>query len=154
MHIINKRDFVASIVLLLVMLGFYMESTRIDTMGGVDLGPLFFPHLMMGVIFILSVALLCKSVSFSAAAAKKATAEKLFCTTKDQVIFIALFFIYLIALPYAGYLPATLAYLIINMIYLGQKGSKKWYVIYLCSTIGMTALIYYIFAKVMLLFLP
>ena len=155
MHIVNKRDFLASIVLLLGMLGFYVESTRIDTQGGVDLGPLFFPHLMVIVIAILSVALLFKSISFSPASEeKKAAPEKIFCTTKDQTVFIALFFIYLIALPSAGYIPATLIYLIVNMIYLGQRGSTKWYIIYICSTIGMTAFIYYIFAKVMLLFLP
>ena len=84
MHIVNKRDFLASIVLLLGMLGFYMESTRIDTQGGVDLGPLFFPHLMVIVIAILSVALLFKSISFSPASGeKKAAPEKIFCTTKD-----------------------------------------------------------------------
>ena len=33
MHIVNKRDFLASIVLLLAMLGFYVESTRIETHG-------------------------------------------------------------------------------------------------------------------------
>ena len=97
MHIVNKRDFLASIVLL-AMLGFYVESTRIETQGGVDLGPLFFPHLMVIVIAILSVVLLFKSISFSPAGKdQKAAPEKIFCTTKDQTIFIAPFFIYLMA---------------------------------------------------------
>lgn len=152
MHIVNKRDFLASIVLLLGMLGFYVESTRIDTQGSVDFGPLFFPYLMVIVIAILSVALLFKSISFSAARGE--SKSKILCATKDQTVFITLFFIYLITLPYVGYIPATLIYLVVNMIYLGKRGSKKWYAIYVCSTIGMTAFIYYIFAKVMLLFLP
>ena len=86
MHIVNKRDFLASIVLLLAMLGFYVESTRIETQGGVDLGPLFFPHLMVIVIAILSVVLLFKSISFSPAGKdQEAAPEKIFCTTKDRL---------------------------------------------------------------------
>lgn len=153
MYIINKRDFVASIVLLLAMVAFFIESKRIDITGGVDLGPLFFPYLMISIIFILSIILLFKSISFTKPNGEHQN-QKFFNTTKDQNIFLLLFFAYLIALPIISYLPATIIYLLITMIYLGQSKIKKWIIIYICSTLGMTAFVYYIFANVMSLFLP
>lgn len=154
MQIVNKKDFAAAVVLLLVMCGFYLESGNIDVMGGAGLGPLFFPYVMMGAITLLSALLLLKSISFK----PRPTAAPVAATgraglTMDQAVFIALFFLYLLALPFVGYLPGTLAYLIVNMIYLGKRKSK-WYAIYVATTICVTALIYYVFAKVMLLFLP
>lgn len=154
MHIVNKKDFITGIAILLIMAGFYLESKRIDLMGAAGLGPLFFPYLMMFLLSLLSLALLFKSVSFQApAVSAPAPAAAKAGRTPEQTVFIVMFFAYLLALPFAGYLPATLVYLIANMVYLGKK-ETKWYVIYAVTTAGVTALIYYIFAKVMLLFLP
>ena len=153
MHIANKKDFVSAIVLLLIMTGFYMESKNIDLMGGADLGPLFFPYMMMGIISLLALTLLVNSLSFRTPLPARTTSGTPPQWTKDQGIFIGLFFVYLLALPSIGYIACTLAYLLINMLYLGKK-ENKWYAIYALTTVGITALVYYIFAKVMLLFLP
>lgn len=154
MHIANKKDFISALVLFFIMGVFYMDSRRIDLMGGTDLGPLFFPYVMMGIIALLALMLLVSSLSFSTPAQPvSAVAHTAKEWNKDQCIFIALFMVYLLALPFGGYVLSTVVYLLINMIYLGKK-ENKWYMIYTFSTVGVTALVYYIFAKIMLLFLP
>lgn len=154
MHIASKKDFISALVLFLVMGVFYVDSRRIDLMGGADLGPLFFPYVMMGIVSFLALLLLVNSLSFRSPARPAppgAHAEKEW--NKDQCIFIAMFMVYLLVLPFGGYVLSTVVYLLVNMIYLGKK-ENKWYMIYTLTTISVTAFIYYIFAKVMLLFLP
>lgn len=153
MHIAKKGDFVAAVALLLAAVAFWFEGKNIGDIGGGDaFGPLFFPHMLLVIIAILALVLLVQSISFTAITDGAQVAGGGW-VNRDQIIFIGLFLLYLIILPFAGYVPSTLGYLAINMVYLGKK-SVKWYAIYTCCVLGMTSLIYYIFAHVMKLFLP
>jgi hypothetical protein len=109
---------------------------------------------MMGIIALLSLALLLTSISFRRPAhSASGKAEAGTGTAARQAVFIGIFFAYLLALPYGGYILCTLLYLLSNMFWLGKR-ETKWYVVYAASTVLITALVYFIFAKMMLLFLP
>lgn len=153
MRVVEKGNFAAAIALLLATAGFWIEGKNVSDIGGGDaFGPLFFPHMLLLIIALLALVLLAQSISFSNSADKTQASAGSW-VNKDQLIFVGLFLLYLLVLPFAGYVPSTLGYLAINMVYLGKR-SLNWYAIYTCCVICVTSLIYYIFAYVMKLFLP
>ena len=151
MHIDSKKDFYAGLVLLVVVAIFIQETGKVEYVQHGDLGPRFFPYLMSGFIGLLSLVLVWNSLSFGGQH-ERAT-QKPLRVTKEQLVFIGLFFVYVLAMPLLGYVPSTLLYLASSMIYLGKKSPRR-YALYTLIAVAVTAAVYFIFVHLMMLFLP
>lgn len=152
MHIAGKSDFYSSLLLLALMGLCWKESRNIDQGIGFALGPLFFPHLLMGCIILCSLILLVRSIGRGRAPAAAAAAPD-FRTVCYRIVLVCLSAVYIFALPYGGYAPCTAIYLVTAMLILGKRDAKSiavYVVVSLCMTFGVQ----YVFADLLHLFLP
>lgn len=156
MTIKKPADFYAAIALLAAMGAVYNQSLAVDTSMNIAMGPLFFPYMLMGAITLLSLCLVFKSVSFANPGAKSES-KKEASTNREglmlQVCTVLLLFGYVLLLPVLSYIPATFIFLLILMLLLGPR-SPKHILISAITAGAVTGVLYGIFAKVLLLFLP
>ena len=156
MIIKKKGDAAAALGLLAGMAALYSNSLTINDTLNYALGALFFPYVMIGTISLLALILLLQSVDFSAAAAARpdsAARRKSMRVLLTQVGLIALLALYIVVLPHTGYIPTTVVFLIVCMIFLGERKPRKIAVYAVCS-VATTAVLYVVFGKMLRLFLP
>ena len=152
----KKGDAAAAVVLLAGMGALYANSLTINDTLNYALGALFFPYVMIGTITVLALILLYQSVDFAAVSApardEEAKAKNLH-VLLTQAGLVGLLALYIAVLPYTGYIPTTVVFLIASMIFLGERKPKKIAVYAVCA-VATTAILYVIFGKMLHLFLP
>ena len=156
MSIRDKKDFYASLVLLLVCSLLLRSLSTINVSIEYALGPIFFPRIVLGVILVMAAILFLKSIKFEAmpSTAKCAEPKKpLPIEVFYQLGTVGLLALYLFFLPIFGYVPSTIVFLFITILMLGPK-TKKGIAIYLVVAMTVAFLLHYIFASVLKLFLP
>jgi len=121
-----------------------------------SIGPLLFPRIILGAIFVLSTCLAWHNVDFTgrskpAAPAKPDPAKRQGSILRAGVIILLL--VYLVVLPYAGYRAATMVFLFVNMAFLGPR-TKKMLGLYAVIAVITTLSMQYLFGTVLKLFLP
>jgi hypothetical protein len=155
---VKKPADLAAAVVLLIGTGFaYNESRLIDTSLNYALGPLFVPYLLLGAIALLSVILALQSISFkqaaSASAPRPGIGIGINAGTALQVAFIAWLIAYLVMLPHLGYVPSTILFLSGGAMLLGDRKPKT-----VAIAVGIAAVVtvalWFLFGRVLLLFLP
>ena len=154
MTIKNPADFISSLVLLAFVGVLYHESLNIRITFIIAYGPRFFPYVIMSALALLAVCLAWQSVDFSGE--QKPVADKITVNKTAllmQASFLAAFAAYLILMPTLGYLLSTILFLFSTMILLGERKPKD---LLLNAAVACTVAgaLYYIFGKVLLIFLP
>ena len=129
------------------------EDWRQSTVGDVEfftVGPRFFPFLTAGIMGILAILLMVGSLLRQ----KSGAAESRVPINKEQLkpvlVFIGIGLLYIISLPLLGVIVATPVCL---MVYFWYFDLRKWVWVLLLS-IGITAVIYICFEKLMMVPLP
>jgi len=155
----KKMDFYFSLVLLAGLAIFYQQSFLITKLTFDGLGAAFFPRIVILLTAFLTLLLLMKSVDFTGAAvieAKAVKAPKPPKEEKDVVLkwtFVGLFLVYIIILPWVGYVVATLAFLIGSMFWIGPRTLKSLPMIMIVGVVT-TFGVQYLFGNLLRLFLP
>ena len=156
MTIKKRNDFILAIVFLLGSVFFYAQTYEIREIMFFSLGPLVFPRIVLGVMFVLSACMLIQNVAFGGNAEPQAKAEKRpwdVKTTCLRLSLIGLMLAYLIALPYLGYTGTTIVFLFLGMLLLGKRTAKSM-AAYVVLSVVVTLSLQYLFGNVLKLFLP
>ena len=156
MVIKNKNDAAAAVALLASMGALYAQSHNIVDSLKYALGGFFFPYVMLGTISVLSLILLYQSIDFSGTAAPQTDEEvrkRNLRALGVQAGTIGLLAFYIFIMPYTGYVPTTVAFLIICMAFLGERSPRRFALYAVCAAIT-TAVLYVVFGKMLHLFLP
>ena len=124
--------------------------------GADALGPRFFPFMLTVAMSVLSLIIVFQSVDMSGAKRVKSDAKTIDrdpVAARMQWAFIGALGVYIIVLPYIGYIVATFCFCFLTMLLLGPIDKKSVFVSALMSAITSIALTY-IFGHILKLFLP
>jgi putative tricarboxylic transport membrane protein len=151
---VNKRDFITSVVLLIVAALAWRESYKIPKLVFTDnVGSAFFPRIVITLIAIMSVILMIGSFR---AKPRTSTEREPKGRTRDLLIRVAVFGLliaYVALLPKLGYTWATMGFLVLLMLLLGPvtlKSVLTMVVVTICTTLGIE----YVFGTLLRVFLP
>ena len=153
MTVKKPADLMASLVIFAAVGAMLHQSRQIEVTTVHAYGPNFFPGMLMAVLALLAACLAWHSIDFSgkreAAVQVRINKSVLFL----QCAFVAALIAYLIVMPLIGYVPSTLLFLFSTMALLGERKPKDlaFYALLACV---ITGVLYYIFAELLLLFLP
>jgi putative tricarboxylic transport membrane protein len=151
---VKKPADLATAVVLLIGVGFvYKESLKIDTSLNYALGPLFFPYLLMAAIALLSAALALQSVSFRGTGGTARSGPGISGSLIMQAALIVSLVVYLVVLPVLGYIPATILFLSGSMILLSNR-KPGTVAVAVGAAVVVTVSLWFLFGKILLLFLP
>lgn len=146
--------FTGTIFFLLSSFMYYTACQLPPGMFG-TLGAGFFPKIIFGTLSILSLILTIKSIIALLADKKSSAENESFSLRQYSTVLIAfvLFFFFVLALKYFGFVIASLFFMPTLMWILGPK-TKQSLLLILCTSVGMTAVIYLSFTHVLQVFLP
>ena len=116
---ITRRDAIAGAVLLVigVVYGLLTASLPNRSLPNTP-GPAFFPWLITVGLIVLSVALLVQSVVRGGGDSQQATSDRF---ASRWLVALTLFFVYLILLPYAGFLAVSVPFFAALMWLYGER---------------------------------
>lgn len=149
-----KGELIFSILILIAALFLYWVTGSFGTgtvLQGAQMGPAFWPRLLLGALLLLSVIV--SAGTIRKIARQKAWGESLLTMDRGKVRFFAAIGLgagYLILLPVLGFIAITPVFMIAFMLLLGEK-SKGWI---LGVSVAMTAIIVILFTKAMYVPLP
>jgi hypothetical protein len=151
---VKTGDLLMALAMLALSVALYIQSGEIDTTMIYALGPVFFPKILIGILAVLSLVLLYQSVDLTGRKGwcqpvKKATANAFVLRWS----LVALVLVYLVVLPLAGYVYATIPFLFAGMCLLGPLKPKDL-AIYAVTSVAVALGLQYIFATLLKLFLP
>jgi hypothetical protein len=149
-----KGELIFALLIFVVSLFLYWVTGSFGTgtvLQGSQMGPAFWPRLLLGALLLLSVVVSVGTIR--KIAREKAWGESLLTMDRGKVRFFAaigLGVAYLILLPVLGFIAITPVFMIAFMLLLGEK-SKGWII---GVSIAMTAIIVVLFTKAMYVPLP
>ena len=156
MRIRNMNDCITGTVLLLLSAFLFHETWFFREVHSFSFGPRVFPRIILGITGICAFVLLLQNLSFG----EKATGERQkvkgnanFSVFGIRLGLIALLSLYATALPLVGYLPCTIAFLFLTMLFLGIRKPKAVLLYAVVSSVFACAL-FYIFSTLLRFFLP
>ena len=145
-----SRSQIASLIMCIfsLLLFFYITPAAVEK-GGLEAAhnPSFMPNLITIILGILSFFMLLAE-TFKPQPLSDATAAPLF--SPRVLIAITFFILYMISTTFIGYLPSTILALAAYLLFFGIR---KWTTIIVLSA-GFAVLLYWFFAKIMLIMLP
>lgn len=156
MTIKKRNDFILATVFLLGSVFFYGQTYEIREVMYFSLGPLVFPRIVLGIMFVLSASMLIQNVEFRRSAEPRAKTDKAPWNAKATWLrlgLIGLLLAYLVTLPYLGYTGTTIAFLFLGMSLLGVRTVKSL-AVYAALAVIVTLSLQYLFGHVLKLFLP
>lgn len=157
MRIKKGKDLLLAALTLLVCALLYHQTYFISEGLVVGLGAAAFPRGVLIVTMILAGILAAQSLDFGKAKTGEESPER--GNRFDVKVFlyrwglVALLGLYILALPVAGYLPTTIAFMTACMLYLGYRTWRSA-LIYLCISTAVAYLLQYVFGVMLHLFLP
>ena len=154
MTITNKKDFISATVILAVVAFLYSASYSIDLGLNYALGPVFFPRLMLGLVGVAAVVLALQSLgkrSEEKAAHAGSSLDRQ--TVMYRCSLVGLTLLYILVIPMLSYVAATIIFLILGMMLLGDRTPKK-IALYAVLSVAITFGLEYIFSGLLHLFLP
>lgn len=157
MEITKKMDFGAAVFLLLFMGLLYGQTSGFGPGALSAASPDFFPLLMIGIIAVLSLRLLFSSVRFrKAPPLERPTLPAGGPAAVNPLPFftVALLGLYIALLPVLTYIPATFLFLFTGMSVLAGKRDARSLAVYFGLSGVTTGVLYFIFARLLQLFLP
>jgi hypothetical protein len=116
---INRRDAIAGAILLVIGVAYGLLTAALPNRSLPNTpGPAFFPWLITAGLIVLSVALLVQSVVRDGGDSRHATSDRF---ASQSLLALILFFVYLILLPYAGFLAASVPFFAALMWLYGER---------------------------------
>jgi hypothetical protein len=126
------------------------RQSKIEGMEFFTIGPRFFPYLSAGIMGLLSLLLIFEGLLRKRAGTGKAETPSSQPSLRPVFAFMGIGFGYIVVLPYLGVILATPLCL---AVYFWYFEFRRWIWTLLLS-IGVTGIIYYCFAKLMMVPLP
>jgi hypothetical protein len=161
MRIANASNFVFGLSLLLACSLLYGETYHFRRIAFLSLNPTWFPRVILGGLMFLSCCLMWQSVAFRPGASPEAghrSEEKEKLDRRPllmQVGFVGLCLAYATVMPLIGYIPATIAFLLAGMLFLGRRSlTARRIAIYCVTGLAVTFSMKLIFKDILKLFLP
>ncbi len=116
---ITRRDAIAGAILFVIGVTYGLLTVALPNRSLPNTpGPAFFPWLITAGLIVLSVALLVQSVVRDGGNSRHATSDRF---ASLSLLAIILFFVYLIVLPYAGFLAASVPFFAALMWLYGER---------------------------------
>ncbi len=143
-----RRDVIVGAILLIIGVAYgLMTASLPDRSLPNTPGPAFFPWLITGGLLVLSVALLSRSLTVGGYESPQASSDRL---AYRRVLFLLWFSVYLVILPYAGFLPASVPFFVGLMWFYGERNRLALTL----ATIIIPASLFYIFRLAFQILLP
>ncbi len=155
MCIKKKADFISGLVFIAMMGVLLLQGEKLEMPYIIGGGPKMFPYALMAGIVVCSLVVIFRSLDFTKEKTDEEGKEKkrLHIPTALQLIVFACLLVYICILPVIGYIPATFLFLFGEMTLLGKRTAKNLLIYFIISS-AVTGLVYFIFAKMLMLFLP
>ncbi|WP_461208761.1 tripartite tricarboxylate transporter TctB family protein [Desulfocurvus sp. DL9XJH121] len=155
---VKTGDFVMALVLLLFGALLYQRCCALRPACLIAGGPVFFPKILVWIMGLLSLVLIYQSISRPGAPAtceEKKTVKPAvdWRTLALRWSLVGLVMVYLLVMPWLGYIPSTVLFLIVSMCLLGPTKPKNLVIYALVSGI-VTSILYYVFGVLLTVFLP
>ncbi len=146
--ILARRNVIVGAVLLVIGVAYGLMTAFLPDRSLPNTpGPAFFPWLITGGLLVLSAALLARSLTADGIDSPQTSSDRL---ANRRVVFLIWFGVYLITLPYAGFLPASIPFFVGLMWLYGERNRLALTL----ATIIIPASLFYIFRLGFQIFLP
>lgn len=146
--ILARRNVIVGAVLLVIGVAYgLMTASLPDRSLPNTPGPAFFPWLITGGLLVLSTALLARSLTADGIDSPQTSSDRL---ANRRVVFLIWFGVYLVMLPYAGFLPASIPFFVGLMWLYGERNRLALTL----ATIIIPTCLFYIFRLGFQIFLP
>ncbi len=146
--ILARRNVIVGAVLLVIGVAYgLMTASLPDRSLPNTPGPAFFPWLITGGLLVLSAALLARSLTADGIDSPQTSSDRL---ANRRVVFLIWFGVYLITLPYAGFLPASIPFFVGLMWLYGERNRLALTL----ATIIIPTCLFYIFRLGFQILLP
>lgn len=156
------RDVQAGIFLLFVSVIMFTTTLTFKKLTTSQVGPAFMPQVIAVLIALMAVAIIIQGVrNVKAERGKKASTDVVVTKkdTKNEVTYrpvilsFALMAVYVVVMPFVGFLITTAVYMFIQMMILSDKPERKW-LLFVTVSVVASASIYYVFRNVFYVMLP
>ncbi len=146
--ILARRNVIVGAVLLVIGVAYGLMTAFLPDRSLPNTpGPAFFPWLITGGLLVLSAALLARSLTADGIDSPQTGSDRL---ANRRVVFLIWFGVYLITLPYAGFLPASIPFFVGLMWLYGERNRLALTL----ATIIIPTCLFYIFRLGFQIFLP
>ncbi len=143
-----RRDAIVGAILLVIGVVYgLMTASLPDRSLPNTPGPAFFPWLITAGLLVLSVALLARPLTVDGYGSSQASSDRF---VYRRVVFLIWFGVYLVMLPYAGFLPASVPFFVGLMWLYGERNR----VALTLATIIIPACLFYLFRLGFQILLP
>ena len=143
-----RRDVIVGAILLVIGVVYGLMTATLPNRSLPNTpGPAFFPWLITAGLLVLSVALLTRSLTVDGYESPQASSDRL---AYRRVLFLIWFSVYLVMLPYAGFLPASVPFFIGLMWLYGERRRLALTL----ATIIIPACLFYLFRLGFQILLP
>ncbi|MBG0777940.1 MAG: tripartite tricarboxylate transporter TctB family protein [Desulfovibrionaceae bacterium] len=153
---VKTGDFVTALILLLFGALLFQRCCALRPACIIAGGPVFFPKIIIGIMVLLSLVLIYQSVERTGGkvpGAKARSAADPWQTLVLRWSLVGLVAIYLLVMPWLGYAPATILFLVAAMCMLGPTKPRN-IAIYCVVSGAVTGVLYYVFGVMLTVFLP
>jgi hypothetical protein len=150
-----RADTVIGAILVALLIILFLMSFGLPPAPYGTMGPALFPRVLLIALFPLCAVLFVKSLRNdlrSRPEAMRAFAEW-FYIYRNVLVSYSLFFVFVLAVPWAGYMVSGFVFLLLMQVALGPKRLGK-VPQFLAVSIGVLAGVYFIFRVVLLVLLP
>lgn len=143
-----RRDAIVGAILLVIGVVYgLMTASLPDRSLPNTPGPAFFPWLITAGLLVLSVALLARPLTVDGYGSSQASSDRF---VYRRVVFLIWFGVYLVMLPYAGFLPASVPFFVGLMWLYGERNRLALTL----ATIIIPACLFYLFRLGFQILLP
>ncbi len=150
-----RADTVIGAILVVLIITLFAMSFALPPAPYGTMGPALFPRVLLIALFPLCAALFVKNLLGDLKMRPEALRPfaEWFKDYRNVLASYALFFMFALALPWAGYVVSGFVFLLLMQVVLGPKSWAK-VPQYLAVTIGVLAGLYFLFRVVLLVLLP
>ncbi len=150
-----QADTVIGAILVVLITTLFWATIGLPSAPYGTMGPALFPRLLLFALFPLCLGLFVKGLIQDLRSRPEALPPfaKWFDNYRNVLAIYVLFFLFALALPWAGYMTSGFAFLMLAQLALGPKGWGK-VPQFLAVTLGVLAALYIIFREVLLVLLP
>jgi hypothetical protein len=150
-----QADTVIGAILLVLITTLFLATIGLPSAPYGTMGPALFPRLLLVALFPLCLGLFLKGLIQDLRSRPEALRPfaEWFDNYRNVLAIYLLFFLFVWALPWAGYMVSGFAFLLLAQLALGPKGWGK-VPQFLAVSLGVLAALYVIFREVLLVLLP
>ncbi|MDW0116126.1 tripartite tricarboxylate transporter TctB family protein [Sporosarcina thermotolerans] len=155
------RDVQSGIFLLVVSVIMFSATLSFKKLTSTAVGPAFMPQIIAGLIALMAIAIIIQGIrSVKAEREKESSADAVVekdpkdeVTYRPVILSFILMAVYVVVLPFVGFLITTAVYMFTQMMILSDKPERRWLLFAVVSVVS-SATIYYVFRNVFYVMLP